>query len=401
MTMKWFMLAIGRMKVAWIVPKWPLPINDGARKATTQLVSHLCAQGMEIHLIAMVPKGEATNPAQVRKILGVESVAIFRRSQVLQGGRAMVSHLFRWVAHPFTPITLTPFRKKSLVSEIQRYLMEQSFDIVCFDGLHAAITCAGTKIYRAHNVESEIWRRAAAESRNIFKRLVLKFQAWLMEIWEKKTLGEVQHVFTVSERDRKILKILEPNAVISVLPIGLERVPVTQAPFSEKIELLFVGRLDWPPNRDGLTWFLLNVWPRVCDAASLTIVGSGEGGWLSRFSNLKSVRILGHVKDLSHFYNRCNATINPIFYGGGTRVKAIESSVFGRPCISTKLGMEGIGLEPGTEFVEVESVDQWVSAIQGLEVEDAQAMGLRAHASIGLRFDPHAIARRFIIAVSQ
>ena len=45
-------------RLLWIVPKWPLPASDGARQATTQLLSGLCSKGVAIDLLAIIPQGE-------------------------------------------------------------------------------------------------------------------------------------------------------------------------------------------------------------------------------------------------------------------------------------------------------------------------------------------------------
>lgn len=38
----------------------------------------------------------------------------------------------------------------------------------------------------------------------------------------------------------------------------------------------FLGNLDWWPNRDGLRWFLREVWPAVPKSVRLDLYGPGR-----------------------------------------------------------------------------------------------------------------------------
>lgn len=62
-------------------------------------------------------------------------------------------------------------------------------------------------------------------------------------------------------------------------------------------------------------------------------------------------------------YRQAAVSIVPVFYGSGTRVKVIEASRFARPCFSTALGVEGVGLESGVSFFRGESESDWIDGL--------------------------------------
>jgi glycosyltransferase involved in cell wall biosynthesis len=128
----------------------------------------------------------------------------------------------------------------------------------------------------------------------------------------------------------------------------------------------------------------------------LTIVGAGDGSWLQPYLGLPKLRFLGRVPELASHYQAACASLVPIFFGSGTRVKAIEAGSYARPCISTEIGVEGIGLDPAASYLRAETREQWLQVICGLELEDARRRGQAAYARISESFDPAKVAGRFL-----
>lgn len=406
----------------WITPKWPLPATDGARIATTQLLRHLTSSGVSVHLCALVPAEEAASVdiEAAKRELGVGTATVIPRRAP---GRAR--QLLNLFLQPFFPITLFPYADRAVRDEVHGFLAGRHYDWVVYDGLHAggwSLTSQATpellrlvegrEVYRAHNVESEIWFAGARETRNPLKKALLAFQGMLVRTLETKLLLRARYTFPVSFDDETKFRQHRPEGVLKTLPIGV-RVP-TPLRVGQKVDkaatalaregrkLLFVGKLDWPPNRDGLKWLLTHVWPQAIAKAPdlrLTIVGSGERSWLEPFRGLPGVEIVGRVDDLVPYYEACIATLIPVFYGSGVRVKAIESSLFGRVPVSTRLGVEGMGLTPGDHYLRAETVEEWVRTLVRLNPEAARRMGERARAHARVVFDPDQVARTFVETV--
>lgn len=392
-------------KLAWLCPKWPLPADDGARRATTQLLKELSNLGAEIHLLAIVPENEAPNTDEAIKQLGVKSASVVKRPK--PGKQAHITNL---MTRPWVALTVAPFGSAKISTEIAAWLDKVGTDAtVVYDGLHAAAweryaptgSLPKAKIYRAHNVEADIWRRAAEQSRNLPKRAFLRLQAWLMDRFERRLTRQCQIVFPVSDADTERFQQLVPSGRYQTLEIGLAAPQAQGAKAGNSLPLLFIGRLDWPPNRDGLKWFLDRIWPEVSKGQSkyplsLTIVGSGDGSWLEKYRNAEGVKILGRVPEVDPHYAEAAATLVPVFYGSGTRVKAIEASLFRRACISTEVGVEGIGLVAGKSFLRAETDAEWIRLIRELTPERARDAGLAAFEAVSERFNPKKIAERFV-----
>jgi glycosyltransferase involved in cell wall biosynthesis len=118
-------------------------------------------------------------------------------------------------------------------------------------------------------------------------------------------------------------------------------------------EFVFLGLLSLPHNDDGLKWFLQAVWPLLRERlpdARLRVIGKEAQPGLLRLteSMTASVSVDGFVPDLDDALSRAAALINPLRFGSGIKLKAIEALARGVPVVSTPVGAEGIASGPGT-----------------------------------------------------
>lgn len=382
-------------RLLWITPKWPLPANDGARQATTQLVSALCAAGTSIDLLALVPQDETVVEQDALDELGVRSARVVRRPNP---GRGL--HLRNALRSPSRALTLSQYSTKAL-SEVLNEVISEPGTVIVFDGLHAAASLqevdampSAPIIYRAHNVEAELWFKTAARAKGIVKRLTT-WQGKAVQRFESALCSVSRLVLTVSDADADRFRQLVPGANVHTIPIAMDPKPHRSRPARDD-QILFVGRLDWPPNRDGLRWFLERVWPNVTRPFTLTIVGSGDGRWVSSYRDDPRIRFLGQVDSVTPHYHGSIASLVPIFYGSGTRVKAIESCLHATACVGTECGVEGLGLDPTQDYFPAETDEQWIDILNNLEVDAARERGKNALHRVAARYDRRRIAEEFV-----
>jgi glycosyltransferase involved in cell wall biosynthesis len=161
-------------------------------------------------------------------------------------------------------------------------------------------------------------------------------------------VGAFGAVTVTSEEDRAYLPpaakpaVVLPNIAYSDSRAGdLPALP----PADESREALFVGDLQFPPNREGLDRFCEKVWPLVRTAvpdATLSIVGRGlTDRDRARWAAVAGVNVIGFAEDLTECYRRCAMTIVPTYFGGGTKIKVLESLAFGRTLATTPHAMRG------------------------------------------------------------
>jgi hypothetical protein len=120
------------------------------------------------------------------------------------------------------------------------------------------------------------------------------------------------------------------------------------------VRLGFLANLEWWPNRDGLEWFLREVWPAVPETVRLDLYGPG-----SREAARSCPRVTGHgvVADIGEVWRGCHGLIAPIWLGAGVKIKIAEALYNGVPVLATPRAAQGL---PSLAGVTVqETAEDW------------------------------------------
>lgn len=123
--------------------------------------------------------------------------------------------------------------------------------------------------------------------------------------------------------------------------------------------LLFMGKLDYGPNREAVSFIVDTLMPRLRKIKCI-IIGDGLG----RKIHNRCIEYLGRVDDVGRYLNKADICIAPIWSGSGTRLKVLEYLSAARPLIATRKAVEGLGLEKGRHYLEAENVDEFEKAIE-------------------------------------
>jgi glycosyltransferase involved in cell wall biosynthesis len=226
---------------------------------------------------------------------------------------------------------------------------------------HALRAVAGKRVVVAHNVESVIWQRYCETETNPLKRWYIGRQWRKFQRFERRALGEADRTIAVSDVDAECFRGDFSVQRVSVVENGVD----TQffqpaASRRDPSRLLFLGSLDWRPNLDGVQLLLDEVFPQVRAAvphATLAVVGRNPSDALRRrVAGLPGAELFGSVPDVRPFLASCGMMVVPLRIGGGSRLKILEALAAGVPVVSTRVGAEGLHLEPGRDLTVVESV---------------------------------------------
>lgn len=161
-------------------------------------------------------------------------------------------------------------------------------------------------------------------------RLKSTYAAWLT----RRQLPRFDAFFFVSARDQQHHPELQ-SALLPNIPFNPPAQPFPQA---DSATLLFVGSLWYAPNREGIDRFLTRSWPAIKAAqpqAQLLLVGAAPPAVRQAWERHPAVSAPGFVDDLAAAYRNAAFTIAPIYSGGGTNIKVLESLAYGRACVTT------------------------------------------------------------------
>jgi glycosyltransferase involved in cell wall biosynthesis len=184
--------------------------------------------------------------------------------------------------------------------------------------------------------------------------------------------------------------------VLPNIPLALAQddgVPPPQ-PYSESQTILFVGMLSYIYNRQGLEWFLSEVWPAVrtqVPEARFRIVGSRlRDQERDAWSAIPGVEVAGFAEDIARAYRACSFVVAPIWSGGGTNIKILEALLYGRACVLTSTAYKGFAgtLREGETVLVAGNAEQMIShCVQLLGNENqCRAMGLRGAVAVSQQY---------------
>lgn len=105
---------------------------------------------------------------------------------------------------------------------------------------------------------------------------------------------------------------------------------------------LFLGSY-FPPNNEGILWFVHHVLPHV--RIEMKVVGKGMARLKEEQSCLRQIEVIGDAPDLTPYFEEADLMILPIFAGSGMKVKTCESLMYGKHILATTEAFEGYDVD--------------------------------------------------------
>jgi glycosyltransferase involved in cell wall biosynthesis len=226
-----------------------------------------------------------------------------------------------------------------------------------------------------HNVDSELMRSVAREERTLTPAWLRASSRWrAMRAVERRAVPRADAVLCVSDADAAALELHAREVVVAGNGIDDDFFAVPAERLGAE-RILFFGQYDYKPNALGIARFLAEGWPIVTAArpdARLRLAGKGMSEALRRLvERSERVEAIGFAEDLGAELAASRLVVVPIWSGGGTRLKVLESLAAARPVAGTPLGVEGIGFEAGRHGAVADTAaDLGRAAVELLENDD-------------------------------
>jgi glycosyltransferase involved in cell wall biosynthesis len=148
---------------------------------------------------------------------------------------------------------------------------------------------------------------------------------------------------------------------------------------ADPASVVFTGSMDWMANIDGIEYFMEQVWPEVARErpdAKFVVVGRQPPAALVERAAARGLNweFTGFVDDVRPYVRRAHVYVIPLRVGGGTRIKVYEAMALGCPVVSTRIGVEGLPVEDGRQFVAADGpADMAASILSLLEANDERS----------------------------
>jgi glycosyltransferase involved in cell wall biosynthesis len=188
---------------------------------------------------------------------------------------------------------------------------------------------------------------------------------------EMALFDSYDQLITIQSYEHRFLSRLLPGKALYI-PYSTPDVPRIDASRPAR-RVAFVGG-DSPMNRDGLRWFLEQVWPCFTGRQAVLHVAGAVGQTVAAEMGSAmppDVQLHDVVEDLAGFLDAADIAINPVYYGGGLKIKTVEYLTRGIPSVLTEEALFGIEGGAGTAYAVARSREEYVAALDLLLTDDA------------------------------
>jgi polysaccharide biosynthesis protein PslH len=385
------------MKIMLLTQVLPYPPDSGPKVKTLNLIKYL-SKFHQVTLVSFVRGDQSSEVQSLQQYCEAVHTVPIERGAGLDARYMMRSFLSR---QPFLMVRDDRPEMRRLVDELAS---RQQFDIVHADQLNMAqyaLRVPGARrILDAHNALWLLYQR-------LWKTMKPGPKKWLLgRDWRllKKYEGDVLHQFhvtlAVSEEDRTALQEAAQTiqkrgeAHIAVIPITVDTDEVRRVERSPGADrILHMGTMYWPPNVDGVLWFIENVYPLIRSkrpGVEFDVVGARPPRELVEHSgNGTGINVTGYVEDPLPYLEQTGAVVVPLRAGGGMRVKILNALAQGLPVVTTTIGCEGIPVQNGTHLLIADTPEEFAAAtLRFLEDRPyADQLGQRGRHFIQARYD--------------
>lgn len=356
------------MKVLLLTQVLPYPPDSGPKVKTWNVIKYL-TQHHEVTLVSFVRGDQTAEIKHLQQYCHAVHTVPMERGALLDGQALIRSFLSG------QPWMMVRDDRAAMRQLIDRLAAETRFDIAHADQLnmaqYAARVPGARKILDAHNALWLLYQRLWQTMGFGPKKWLLGRDWRLLKQDEGRLCREFDAVLAVSEEDKIALQEAigpEKKVDITVIPIAVdtdEVAMVTRQPEADHI--LHIGTMYWPPNVDGILWFINQVYPLIRSKRPKTVfdvVGARPPQEIMSLSgNGTGVNVTGYVPDPAPYRQQAGVMVVPLRAGGGMRVKILEALAQGLPIVSTTLGCEGIAVTHSQNILIADTPQEFAEAV--------------------------------------
>ncbi|MCI4671183.1 MAG: glycosyltransferase family 4 protein [Bacteroidia bacterium] len=267
------------------------------------------------------------------------------------------------------------FTSRAFRAELERILQLNEYDVIQLESLFTTQYVDSIRahsdalvVYRAHNVEHEIWERRAASEWNPIKKYLFDETAVRMKKYEGKTLASqpFDAIIPITGRDAGLIKKLGAQVPVQVSPFAVDLEDLDRSEIEmEYPSVFFIGSMDWIPNQEGVDWFIKEVWPMInkrYPEVSFYLAGRNMPNRYQSSEKL-NIKVVGEVESAAAFIKSKAVMVAPLLSGSGMRVKIIDGMAYGKAIVATRISAEGIGAKNGEHLMIADEPEDFAERV--------------------------------------
>lgn len=382
------------MRILVLLPCQPFPAYNGQTHRLA-LVARSLAQNHDVALACLIGPEQVAELSEVDRALFTEVRLVEITGRAVSVGETL---LRRFSSNPGDVYLFRSERMASHVADlVRRYdpeviLVGDPALTPYVEGLRGRMlaidyVCEATLQFDrmaalASPLERPLWRLRRAKYARFLKRIEPLYDvAFLNSVEDVDALAQIW--------PRSKLMHVANGLDLSGYPLGLAQ------PTQDR--LIYPGAVTYPPNRDAVAWFADEILPLIWSerpGVELWVTGAKPA---SGAPEGPGIVYTGRVPDIRAEIAGAWATVVPLRLGaGGARFKVIESMALGAPLVGTAIGVEGLELTDGIDYLHAESPSDFAAACLNLLSDPGlrDRVGAAARHTMETRYDWRTLYRR-------
>lgn len=332
------------MRVLFLTHRLPYAPNRGDRVRAYHILQMLASRA-EVDLVSFVhDREEAAQADVVRRVTPhVTTVAVPRVRNYLRAVRALPTAL---------PLTHALLDAPDLDHTLRDIYARRPPDVVL-------AYCSGMARFALRppldtspfvldlvDVDSQKWSDLA-ERATLPMRWLYRREAKTLGAFEARAAIAARATLVVNDREAALARRIAPSADVVVVSNGVDarRLRPVNGPGTSP-QLVFCGVMNYPPNEEGILWFVRNVWPLVRARrpdSRLAIVGSDPTANLkAACADDGAIEITGRVADVRERLWTSAIAVAPLRVARGIQNKVLEAVAAGLPTVVTTAVAAGL-----------------------------------------------------------
>ncbi|MGS2724295.1 glycosyltransferase family 4 protein [Porticoccus sp. GXU_MW_L64] len=370
---------INRKKILWLSHFIPYPPKGGSLLRSYNLINQV-AKYHDVYLLSFVQsellktmfENESIGKKEAFEKLGeicdfVKFIDIPCEKTAFS--KYALAFLSLFSKKPYSVLWL---KSKAMDAAVLNILKSVKFDVIHFDTIslvpYSELFPPVSAVLNHHNIESHMMLRRAEREKNILKKYYYYIEGIKLEKYEKNNCSIFNKNLTCSELDTSRLKKLDSRLDVDEVCNGVDvdyftpdRVNVTDK------SILFVGGMNWYPNKSAVLFFINKVWPLLveeCPDVTAHFVGQSPPEQLLKLAELDPrIFVHGFVDDVRPYMNSASVYACPINDGGGTKLKILDALAMSLPIVANPIACEGISVINNESVFYAETEQEYIDTI--------------------------------------
>lgn len=357
------------MKILYITPNSPLPLDAGGRYRANSLFKVFIKMGdLGLILVDDYPPEDAIITLGNSVLLHLPS----RRENKLQ-------KVWRYIYGILTRKSIIAMRYLGRCEAKKIIDMVEEFnpDVIVLGDTYLSVLLPRLKsfmrplIVDTHNIESLLNLRLAGTTRGVLQKLRFLIRYLNAMTIERRLLVRASQVWATSDVDARYYQdVLQLNNV-EVIPnaIDIARYADYQNQSGEEDgAVVFTGWFAYEPNEDAALKLISMSRQLREDGVphTLYLVGRNPTNRMYRAARGEpQIVITGEVPDTRPYLARAAIFAAPLIAGSGTKLKILEALALSRPVLTTPIGAEGLDLHDG-KHAFIRGIDEFYLTLRWL-----------------------------------